>query len=202
MKKVITNFFEKRINKFYIYDEIEKERLHYGFEVIYLSISKLVIILLIAYAFGTLKESLFVLIIFSIIRLFAYGIHMDKSYKCYILSIFSFVVLPKLFINFRLDPLNMSLIFILCLISMFLYAPADTHNKPLINKNKRFKYKSFSIIITVILGVFLMLSKKTDIKNIILLSVVLESILINPVTYKIFKLPYNNYRDFKINDRR
>ena len=35
------------------------------------------------------------------------------------------------------------------------------------------------------------------IKNLLTFALILESILILPITYKIFKLPYNNYLKYK-----
>ena len=80
---------------------------------------------------------------------------------------------------------------------MILYAPSDTYKRPLINIKHRKKLKRNSIIITILYIILIFTIKSNYIVNLILLSLIIQSFLINPFIYKIFDLPYNNYKKKK-----
>ena len=63
-------------------------------------------------------------------------------------------------------------------------------------EEKRKIYKLLSIISCVIYLVLIILIPNFLIKNLLLFALILESILILPITYKIFKLPYKNYLNY------
>ena len=76
---------------------------------------------------------------------------------------------------------------------MFKNSPADTHKKPIINKKKRKMYKYISTCLAIIYSIIILFIKNQIFCNYLLISLILQNIMISPVTYKIFKLPYNNY---------
>lgn len=201
MKTKFITIISKKIVDNYNYDENEIQILKYGLSVIYLSVTKLIIILLFASIMNIFKESIITLLFFSIIRYFAQGLHMDKSYKCYFLSIISFVLIPYMLKFVSLNNTIIPFLLIFCFLSITLYAPADTYKKPIINKRKRLKGKFFSILVTIIYT-FLILILDNNMSNLIILSLIIEALLISPFIYKLFKLPYNNYRDFIEKERR
>ena len=84
------------------------------------------------------------------------------------------------------------------MIIFLLYAPADTVKRPLINKKKRKMYKILSVITALIFISLIFIVDNFLIKNILIFALILESILILPITYKIFKLPYRNYLNYKL----
>ena len=69
----------------------------------------------------------------------------------------------------------------------------------LVNKNQRYKLKIVSIILCSIYIFSVFVLKDKYICTLILLALTIQSILINPFTYKIFRLPYANYKVY-IND--
>ena len=73
-------------------DDIEK--LRYGLEGIYLTITKLVIIVAVALLLGILKEVIITLILFNVIRYTGFGFHAEKSVQCLFISLFQFIILP------------------------------------------------------------------------------------------------------------
>ena len=83
------------LKKYNSYSDSELKKLQYGLEGIYLTISKTIIILLLAVVLGILKEVLILLILFNVIRYFAFGFHAEKSWECLVLSIFNFIVIHK-----------------------------------------------------------------------------------------------------------
>ena len=170
----------------------EEEVIIYGLESIYILVTKLTIICTIALLLGIFKEFLIFIALFNGIRIFAFGLHATKSYICLILSSVAFLGLPYLS-----HIINMSFIIklIIGIISIGLIlknSPADTEKRPIVNQKRRKKFKILSVIVAttyVILSFFV----SNFISNCLLFSLILEVIFISPLTYKIFKLPYNNY---------
>ena len=179
------------------YNKEQLEEIKYGLESIYLTISKVVVILFISFLFGLLKEAILFLLIFNILRAFAFGLHASKSIYCWISSSISFLLIPYISSNFEFPIIFHIVISIICFISFILYAPADTIKRPLINKKKRIIYKVLSIIISAIYITFIFITSNLLVKNMLTFALILETILILPITYKMFKLPYNNYKNYK-----
>jgi len=179
------------------YDEEKQDEIKYGLEGIYLAVSKVVVILFISAILGLFKEAILFLLLFNILRAFAFGLHASKSLYCWISSSISFLLIPYLSVNFEFPLLFHIISSIVTLISFILYAPADTVKRPLINKKKRHIYKALSIIFACIFIILIFTINNLLIKNLLTFALILETILILPITYKIFKLPYNNYKNYK-----
>lgn len=197
MKELFVNKSISLIKKNYSYNDIMYERIRYGLEIIYLSITKIFVILLVSYLLGMLKETIILMIFSTPLRNYSYGIHAKKSWHCYVSSIFCFVLLPKLIINYNLSIILRITISIYALTSMIIYAPADTHKRPIINTNHRKKLKYTSIIITILYIFSTILINDNYICNLIYLALLIQSTAIIPITYKIFKMPYNNYKAYQ-----
>lgn len=197
MKELFVNKSISLIKKNYSYNDIMYERIRYGLEIIYLSVTKIFVILLVSYLLGMLKETIILMIFSTPLRNYSYGIHAKKSWHCYVSSIFCFVLLPKLIINYSLSIILRITISIYALTSMIIYAPADTHKRPIINTNHRKKLKYTSIIITISYIFLTILINDNYICNLIYLALVIQSTAIIPITYKIFKMPYNNYKAYQ-----
>ncbi len=178
-------------------DKFKLEEIRYGFEYIYLSITKFFIILLFSYFLGIMNEFLFFLILYNIIRFFSFGLHFDKSYICFIFSTLIFLSFPFL-AQILTIPFEMKIM--ICVFSFVvfcLYAPADTKKRPLIKKEKRKKYKFLSIFVIIIYIFLSFFINDSFIVNNLLFSMIIQSILILPITYAFFKLPYQNYKTYQ-----
>lgn len=184
----------KDLNK---YDKIQLEKIKYGIESIYLTITKFVIITLISLLLGLQKEMLLLLILFNILRITAFGLHASKSIYCWISSSIAFIGIPFICKNITFSNIIYIILPIICLLCFILYAPADTVKRPLINQKKRKIYKFFSITLCIIYLIMIIILKNILFKNLLMFSLILESILILPITYKVFKLPYKNYLNHK-----
>ena len=79
---------------------------------------------------------------------------------------------------------------------MFKNSPADTKKRPIVNHKRRLIYKIISTILAIIFVTLSILIKNNYISNCLIFGLVLQNILISPLTYKIFKQPYNNYKEF------
>lgn len=184
----------KDLNK---YDKTQLEEIKYGIEAIYLTVSKIITILILTYILGLFKEAVMFLLVFNFLRAFAFGLHASKSIWCWISSSISFICIPYICKNFIFHDLTYIVVPIICLICFLLYAPADTIKRPLINSKKRKIYKFLSITTGIIYLTLIILLDNILIKNLLMFSLALETILILPITYKIFKLPYKNYLNYK-----
>lgn len=178
------------------YDETKMEEIRYGLEAVYLSITKVVVILFITFLLGIFKEAVLLLLLFNGLRSFAFGIHASKSWMCWVSSSILFIGFPYLCIYSSFPLIIHYIIIGLTLITFIIYAPADTVKRPLIKKNRRIKFKILTIIISIIYIILFFRIDSIVIKNMITCAMLIEAVLIHPLTYKVFKLPYNNYKRY------
>ena len=172
----------------------DKEKLAYGLEGIYLTITKMIIILLIALLLGFLKEFIIALILFNIIRFPGFGFHASKSIVCLISSTVLILGLPYLFSNIVI-PLNIKIILcIISIITFIIFAPADTHKRPLTNKKKRTIRKICTCLLALIYSAIVIIFNNYEISNLLLAALVIETVLVSPIMYLLFGESYNNYK--------
>ena len=193
-------FLNKSINfitsqKPYKQEDIDK--LRYGLEGIYLTFYKMIIILLVAFFLHTLKETIIFLILFNIIRYPAFGFHANTSFECLIISLILMVLLPFLLLTFNIPIIIKIVICFVCLVFFFIYAPMDTIKRPLPNKKKRRIRKFCSCLCCILYTCLMIVFKNSFINNLFFCAIVVETILILPTTYMLFKQPYNNYLNYK-----
>ena len=160
------------------YDDIKMDEIRYGLEGIYLSVTKLIIISIIALWLNIFKEMILLLLFFNILRSTGFGLHATKSWICLLSSTTVFIVLPYVS-KIMVIPTSIKIILILlAIILVFKYAPADTKKRPLINAKKRKKYKYKTVINTIILSILSLYIKDNTISNLIILGIYIEVILI------------------------
>lgn len=172
----------------------DKEKLAYGLEGLYMTITKLVIIFLIAFLLGFIKEFIITLIFFNIIRFPGFGFHASKSIVCLISSTLLILGLPYLFTNIEV---SLTIKIILCIVSVITFiicAPADTQKRPLTNKRKRIIRKVVASSLAVIYSVLIIVFNGYEISNLLMAALLIETILISPIMYLMFKEPYRNYK--------
>lgn len=196
MKKKFIHSTISFLEQYHDYSKNEIDRLRYGLEGIYLTFTKTIIILLIAFILGILKEVLILLVLFNIIRYTGFGFHAEKSYQCFILSTIYFICIPLFFMHVKLSFTITVIICSLCILSYFLFAPADTVKRPLPNKKKRIIRKFFTVVIGCIYSTLIFILPIDFFKPLLLSSLVIQSIVINPLLYKIFGQPYHNYKNY------
>lgn len=176
--------------------DIELDEYRYGLESFYLTVTKSLIIIPIAFILGIGKELLILFIFFNLLRKYACGLHATKSWICLCSSSMIFLTLPFLAKNIVI-PIQIKIILgIIAIILFLVYAPADTKKAPIIYKEKREKQKIISTILCIVFIISSILISNSTISNLILFSVCVESIMILPLTYRLFHLPYNNYKNY------
>ncbi len=178
----------------YNYDTLSE--IKYGLEAFYLTITKTIVILTIAALLHLLIETLFLCICFNILRFSGFGIHASKSWMCWVSSSIIFIFIPYLCSIIILPSEVLLITALLCEINFLLFAPADTKKHPLINRRKRVKWKIWTVISGLVFMCFILISQNVLIQNTLLSAMLIESAMINPVVYRIFHLPYNNYKSY------
>ena len=173
------------------WDEDSLEKIRYGLEGIYLTIVKLVILLALAIILNIERLFLINLVFFNILRFFAFGVHARNSTQCLITSTVMFIIFPMLSTSIDF-PLPVQIIIAsICVLLFLLYAPADTHKRPQKNRKKRQTRKVFAVTIAIIYVLLIIMLK--DLSQIILCSLMTETIMILPITYRILGVPYKNH---------
>lgn len=197
MKEKFVNSSISFISKYQECDDLKLKRLKYGLEGIYSLIVKTVAILIIACLTKTLKETALLMLFYAGIRTFSYGMHAKNNLACWISSIIIYNIIP-LFISKLILPNYISYIILGgALISMILWAPADTPKRPLIRKNQRIKCKILSIIIVLIYTLIYLFSNNILINQTIIFALIIQTIIINPLSYKLTNTRFNNYKYHK-----
>jgi len=197
MKKWILSLAEKTIreNNPTISDD-DIAIIKYGLESIYLTITKLIIILIAALILGITKEFLLLLVFYNIIRSTAFGMHASKSSYC-LISSFTFLIGGVYLCEFlKLNLIVKAIICFICIICIYKYAPADTHKRPLINKRKRQIYKIISLMSSSIYSILIVIFHSNIVSNYLLVGMIVAVIMILPISYKICKMPYANYKTY------
>lgn len=200
MKKLFLKKIKTAIKKQYPnYNDDKIDEIMYGIEGLYLTFTKTVVICTLALILGVFKELICLLIAFNFIRFFAFGMHASKSSICLIFSSLVFIIFSILCKYIILPKYLLYILYLLVLVIISIYAPADTVKRPLIKRKKRIKFKILSIMVVIIYFILTLVSKNNLFINSLIFGLLIECILINPITYKAFKMPYKNYITYGLN---
>lgn len=199
MKKKILSKLKKTIIKSNKdINEVKLEEIMYGLESVYLTLEKIIFIIIISIILKIFKEVIIFMLIYNIIRFTAFGAHAKNSITCLIISIITFIGLPIL-AKLIIIPTYLKLVIgSICILGFIIYAPADTEKRPIISKKRRLTYKICSIILGMIYIILSIYIKDSFIDNTLIFSLILQTIMILPITYKLFGVSYNNYKNYKI----
>lgn len=196
MKTIFMNNTITFLKKYNNYSEKDLEKLEYGLEGIYLTITKLIIISVCALLLGITKQFIALLILFNIIRFTGFGFHAEKSYQCLLCSMTFFILIPLFFIEFDLSKNIYAIIDSICIVSYLLFAPADTIKRPLPNKRKRIIRKTITVIVGLIYSALNIVFFEHWVSSVLISALVIQAIIINPLLYMLFGQPYNNYKNY------
>ena len=192
----ICKYLMKKIeNQILDINEERKEVIMYGLELIIGEIPKLILLILLAFI---LRIGL--LVIFAYVSMLPYkamagGFHLKSHIGCTLgtfIVYFGNVLLSKYLIiqpdYIRYIVLIITWIFSMIMIS--LYAPADTVNLPILRKKERKLKKILSYIFMTLTLIASLLIHDSTISNILLFNVIIESISISKLAYKLTKNEY------------
>ena len=119
------------------YNETKLKEIEYGLISIYLTISKLIVISILAITLRIFKEMILYILIYNILRMPSFGLHATKSWICLVFSTIIFICVPYLCMYLSIPIILKMIIGILGTFFMFKNAPADTKKRPIVNKKRR-----------------------------------------------------------------
>lgn len=180
------------------YSDEKLEEIAYGLEAIYLTIPKLIVITTLGLALGIFKEIIILMTLYGILRTTAFGIHAKTSLQCLVMSVLFFVG-GGMFCKYVVVPSYIKIMIgIICLICLAKYAPADTYKRPLVNAKKRKLYKIVSIIMGIIYVTLIIIFRNISISTYLMVGLLESVLMIHPLIYRMFHLPYDNYKKYDI----
>lgn len=199
MKELVINKTISFITKYNTYDKTTLEELKYGLASIYLTFSKLIIISIIAIMLNIFKEYLVLLLIYNILRSMSFGLHASKSWICLLCSTIIFIGGTVLCLNFVPNKIIVYIVSIITIPLIYLYSPADTKKRPIVSLKRRKVYKYLSTSIAIIYYITALLISNNFIINCLIMSLIIQTFMINPLVYKLFNMPYDNYKNYNPN---
>lgn len=192
----ICKFLTKQIRK--EMPEVDDERaeaIMYGLQLMVGEIPKLIILFLIAIILGVGDLVIFAYITMLPYKVVAGGFHLKTNIGCTIgtfilyfgiVALSKYIVIQPIYIKYIIT----MLIWILSIIMISLYAPADTVNLPILRTKERKIKKILSYIFASITLLIAIIIKNNILSNILLLNVFIESVSISRLAYKITKNEY------------
>ena len=200
MKKIVMDYTMNLIKKNGDFDEEKLAIIKYGLEGLYLTITKIIIIFLLAYVLNTFKEVIIFLLIYNVIRTTSFGLHATKSWICLLSSTLIFIGVPFICKYIYLTKYFKVALGLILILFIYKNSPADTHKRPIVNPKRRMFFKYTSTFIAIIFIYCSILIDNNFISNCFILSLLVQSFMISPSIYKLFNLPYNNYLTYLANN--
>ena len=197
MKRKFLNFSMNSIkSKYPDYSQEKLEEIEYGIEALYITFSKIFVITLISILLGVIKEVFLTLLFYNILRTTAFGMHAKTSLQCYIISSILFIGAGLCSKYIDINLYAKIIISLICFVHVIILAPADTYKRPLINSKKRKMYKFFSIVISLVYVILIIIFKSDITTTYMMFGLADATLMIHPLTYRMFQLPYNNYKTY------
>lgn len=188
----LTNKIQKEMPE--ISDE-RAEIIKYGLQLIIGEIPKVILLILIAIIMKIGWLVIFAYLTMLPYKIVAGGFHLKTHIGCTIgtfVVYFGNVLISK---NLLLQPIYIKyiivgVVWIISIIMISLYAPADTINLPILRKKERKTKKILSYIFATITLIVAILVNNNTLSNILILNVLIESISISRLAYKLTKNEY------------
>ena len=194
VQKLVSYIHKKDSN----YSNEQLEVIQYGLEGIYILITKSIVIFTVAYLLGIIKEVFLFTLLYNVIRMPSFGLHATKSWMCYLSSLIIFLILPYVCKTITFDPLWKGILGAISIILIYKNAPADTVKRPIIDPKRRRNYKIISTIIAITFAFLSIAIKNNFLSNAFVIAIVLQNFMISPYIYKLFHLPYDNYKNYLV----
>ena len=175
-------------------DDERAEVINYGLQILLGEVPKIFIMLAIAYLLGVFKLSLITFLILMPYRTFSGGIHLKTHIGCIVTTCAFYcgtALLAKYIVFSNIAKYIMiGVLTIFGIVMIKLYAPADTEEVTILSKKIRKQKQILSYIvlsITLIIGIFI---NSNVVSNIIILGVLVQSLMITKIAYKIANCKY------------
>lgn len=191
----ICNYLTNKIRKQIPYvDEQRAEVIDFGLHILIGEMPKTFIFIFISLLLGMFKEFVITFLVIFPYRAVSGGFHLKTHIGCIVATSLVYCGVPyiseKIIIAQEFKYILITLIWIFGMLMCKLYAPADTENIPILRKKERKTKRILSYIvltITLIIGVVI---KNNTISNIIILGMLVQSIMISKLAYRITNNKY------------
>lgn len=176
-----SNWSTEKISKHHKLSDDEYQKTKYGFDILYINLSKTTILLLLTIILGITKETLLLLGAFTCVRSAGFGYHSNNTIKCTVLGVVEFIGFTYVAILFPpFSILVSSVICFVCIIIFSLYAPVETAKRPISNSRKGY-FKIMTLIISICLFSISIYIGKNLYRNLIVMGISLEAVSILPL---------------------
>lgn len=199
MKELVVNKALNLVCKGKNFDEDKIIELKYGLEILYINLTKIIVVICLAIILKITKQVFLFFIFYAMLRTFGFGLHAKSSLACWLITIPTFVILPYVFSILRFSLITRLIIVIACFDNFVFCAPADTSKRPFVNKKKRISFKIVILLLTVFYCIYIVFGKNEIIINMLLLSLIVETLATNKFIYKLVKETYDNYKRYDRN---
>lgn len=189
----LTNRIKKEMPEI---DDERAEIIMYGLQNIIGELPKGIIILAIAYFLGIFKLTLMAVLIIAPYRCFSGGVHMKTHIGCIIYTLILYsgsALLGKYIVLAGITKYIIAfIVWTFCMTMVYLYAPADTENVPILRKKDRRQKQIFSYIILTVEFLIAILIDNQIITGIIIFGDFIQTLTITRIAYKITDNKYGH----------
>jgi len=182
MQEKVVNYLMTNIEKNNDLDKVKLAEIKYGIMGMYSMITKTFAIFVIAIVLNFFKDFLIFMLFYIPLRSLGFGAHAKSNFQCWIFSTLLVIGLPYLICNFlNINLLIKILVWSVCFISFFVFCPADTEKRPMINKKRKLKFKIVLLLLDLIYLVLIL--KFESLSNYIIAALILQTFLSSPLGY-------------------
>ena len=190
--EILTNRIRKSMPDI---DDERAEIINYGLQNVIGEIPKIFLLFLIGFLLGVGKLTLLSFLIILPYRAFAGGFHLKTHIGCITCTtlmycgnalLSKYIVLEPYFIKY----IVIGIVWIFGMIMIKLYAPADTENVPILRKKDRKIKRIASYIVLTISLVISAIIRNSEISNLIIFGMAIETVTITRLAYQLTKNKY------------
>lgn len=170
-------------------DDERAEVIKYGLQLLVGEVPKIFIMMGIAWALGVLKLTLICFCMMLPYRMYSGGFHLKTHLGCIIGTSIMYTgnaFVSQLFVIPVMWKIVVSVIlWVFAIIMIYLYAPADTEDVPVIAKRERKKRKVISYVVVSVMLVCGCVVQNAVISNMLIVGVLLQSCSISRLAYRV-----------------
>nr|MBP3681043.1 accessory gene regulator B family protein [Clostridia bacterium] len=170
-------------------DDERAEVIKYGLQLLVGEVPKIFIMMGIAWALGILKLTLICFCMMLPYRMYSGGFHLKTHLGCIIGTSIMYTgnaFVSQLFVIPVMWKIVVSVIlWVFAIIMIYLYAPADTEDVPVIAKRERKKRKVISYVVVSVMLVCGCVVQNAVISNMLIVGVLLQSCSISRLAYRV-----------------
>lgn len=185
------------LNQYSVLEGTEYKKMVLGIESLLINITKLLFVYALSALLGVVVYTAITQAAYALIRRYALGLHALNSKVCTVVSCLLFVILPWVLQDMGIGNMAVIILFLLIILCLYLYAPADTRARPLIGQKTRTIHKRKAVFCGILLMGVAVLMPTESVKLLIALGAAYQVISILPLTYKILKRSEKNYEKYE-----